>query len=115
MKDKDVSTAAPTWANRRGSHRYTHQCAVSLQKGGKRYGAGQLIDISRDGAAFMSFSPIQVGQSYTSSIKGFGSFEATIVRSFDVHSYGVLFKMSEDQKRRLEKRLEEKLTPTDQP
>ena len=115
MKDKNVQNgpaeAPASWLNRRSSARYAYQCPVSLQKNGQRYGVGELIDISREGAAFKSFSPVQVGQSYTINIKGFGSFEATVVRSFDVHCYGVHFTIGDDQKRRLGKRLEEKLTP----
>ncbi|MEM9422405.1 MAG: PilZ domain-containing protein [Pseudomonadota bacterium] len=108
MEEKETGQTNASWMNRRKSQRFAHKCAIVLTHNGQRCGAGQLIDISRDGAAFLSFSPVKVGQVYNISIKGIGVFNSVVVRRFDVHNFGVEFRMSEDQKRRLAHRIDKK-------
>ena len=91
---------------RRRSHRLVQDAAISLVRGREIHAVGELIDISRDGAAFRAFSRVEVGEIYTIIVTGLVSTSARVVRRFDIDKYAVEFLVGEKRKMEIGKKIQ---------
>lgn len=106
MKDPlEVLGIQPTYV--RETTRFAARGRVTVMRGDIQRSPGELINVSASGAAFRAFEVFAIGDGYTIEIEGFGVFPCRIVRRFGGTNYGVEFKLDQDAKRRLHKRLEE--------
>ncbi|MEM9706441.1 MAG: PilZ domain-containing protein [Pseudomonadota bacterium] len=86
----------------RKSFRYRVIAKIEVSKDGNRQASGSVIDISRDGVSFQTYTSLSVGDRYLVSIDGFGSFDATIVRAFSSNLFAAQFDVNEQRKRRID-------------
>ncbi|MEZ5892396.1 MAG: PilZ domain-containing protein [Parvularculaceae bacterium] len=91
----------------RKSFRFALTASVDVVEGQERAAFGTLIDLSRDGCAIRSLTPLNIGRNYTFHIRGLGTWNGKIVRRFDGRNYGVMFENSESQKRHIDRLLTE--------
>ncbi len=89
----------------RKSFRFDYAAPVDILRGAERYSFGVMINVSRGGAAFRAFAPLQTGVAYTLCIRGVGAYPTTVVRRFGGDCYAVRFDVEEAVKRRIDKTL----------
>ena len=76
---------------------------------GEKRAFGTLLNISRDGLALASTSPLTLGKFYKFHIRGLGSWKGEVMRIFNGQNVGVRFDHSEAEKRRIDKILAARL------
>ncbi|MEZ5892397.1 MAG: PilZ domain-containing protein [Parvularculaceae bacterium] len=86
----------------RSSFRFPARMPVDILRGNERHSYGQLVDMSRDGAALKAFVPLNMGTAYEFHIRGVGRMPGTIVRRFNGEHYGVRFDIDEASRRRID-------------
>ena len=83
---------------RRKTHRLKVQIPVDVHYGSRRHTLGEVVNLSRDGAAVEVRLPLTVGQLYRFHLHGFGTWPGVIVRRFGAKRHGVRFDADESQK-----------------
>ncbi len=83
---------------------------VDVASDGRRLAFGMLENLSRGGAAVSVFPLLDIGRTYSFSLRGYGSWAGTVVRRFGVKSHGIRFNIGESEKRKLDE-LIRKLSP----
>ncbi len=101
MNKKQETGATPN----RKSFRFDYAAPVDIVRGKERYSFGAMINVSRGGAAFRAYVPLDVGAKYQFHIRGVGSLPGTVTRRFDGACYAARFDIEEAVKRRLDKTL----------
>lgn len=99
-------TALGMLASRRDGDRYAVSLSVDLLRGSERHGSAVLVDISRSGASFQSYSMLEVGGRYRLVLRGLGTYDCEIVRRIGAHSYGVRLLIGEISKLELGQKLD---------
>ena len=89
----------------RKSFRFEYAAPVDVMRDGERFAYGTMLNISRGGAAFRSYVPLQMGAVYKLHIRGVGDFPVTVVRRFNGDCYAARFDVEEAVKRRIDKTL----------
>ncbi len=104
---------APEAIEHRNGQRYGMKERVDIVLHGKSVCSGELVDISRTGAAFRTHDPIKVGSQYSFVITDIGELTGTVIRAFDRNGIGVRFDIDSYASSRLEQRLEILLSEVD--
>lgn len=99
------SPLLPQTVEERDGDRYALEARVDFVQDGAPVGLGELIDISRSGAAVRAHTPLKVVGQYLVLIGGIGNFSGTIIRQFNINCYGVRFDISSGAKIQLDRRL----------
>ncbi|WP_375201899.1 PilZ domain-containing protein [Hyphococcus sp.] len=89
----------------RKSFRFQYAAPVDIVRGTERHSFGTMINVSRGGAAFRAYAPLQMGAAYEIHIRGLGSYPVTVVRRFNGECYAARFDVEEAVKRRIDKAL----------
>jgi len=89
----------------RKSFRFDYAAPVDILRGSERYSFGVMLNVSRGGAAFRAFAPLQTGVAYELHIRGVGTYPGTVVRRFSGDCYAARFDVEEAVKRRIDKTL----------
>ena len=90
-------------ADNRKSFRFALTASVDVMHGVERHAFGTLLNLSRDGAAIRSLSPLDLGRKYKFHIRGVGTWSGVVVRRFDGRSYGLRFETGEAEKRQIDR------------
>ncbi|MEO0398815.1 MAG: PilZ domain-containing protein [Pseudomonadota bacterium] len=116
------SNAALYVRDARDSDRYKVSGRAELVRDGSLHAAGTMIDISRGGAAFRAYTPLQTGAKYlfvaettTPAVCKFGPLPCVVTRSFSNHSYGIQFEIDYRQSAKLEDLLIKMFAPKKTP
>ncbi|WP_428407158.1 PilZ domain-containing protein [Hyphococcus sp.] len=103
MNEKQETGATPV----RKSFRFEYSAPVDIVRGSERYSHGVMMNVSRGGAAFRAYVPLEIGAAYQFHIRGVGRLPGIVARRFNGVCYAVKFDVDEGVKRRLDKTLAE--------
>lgn len=92
----------------RDGRRYETSGRCELVRDGQVHAVGELINISRSGAAFRTYTPLMIGAEYTFINPIFGPVKAMVARRFDTHSFAVQFRINHQQREFLERLIRRK-------
>ncbi|NOX94724.1 MAG: PilZ domain-containing protein [Alphaproteobacteria bacterium] len=87
---------------RRISHRLKVQIPVDVFYGARRHTLGEVVNLSRDGAAVDTLLPLTVGQLYRFHLHEFGAWAGIVIRRFGATRHGIRFDADERQKCRID-------------
>ncbi len=87
---------------RRKHHRLKVQIPVDVFYGARRHTLGEVVNLSRDGAAMDALHPLTIGQLYRFHLHGFGIWPGIVIRRFGATRHGIRFEADEGQKCRID-------------
>jgi PilZ domain-containing protein len=88
--------------DRRKTSRFKVKIPVDILNGVRRCAFGEVVNISRDGAAVDALPPLVIGRLYRFHLRNFGTWPGIVVRRFGARRHGVRFDIDESQKRKID-------------
>jgi hypothetical protein len=100
---KDSDGHGRSKAEKRKSFRFPIPAIVEAKDGAALRAAGELLNLSRDGAAIRCASPLELGASYVFHFEGVGAWRGEVVRAFENGGYAVVFDNTDREKLQIDR------------
>ena len=100
---KDSGDNGHSRTEKRKSFRFPIPAMVEATDGDALRAAGELLNLSRDGAAIRCAGPLQVGASYAFHFENIGAWRGEVVRVFEDGGYAVVFANTDREKLQIDR------------
>lgn len=100
---KDSDGNGPAATDKRKSFRFPIPASVEIKDGDTVRAAGELLNLSRDGAAIRCAARLDYGASYIFQFDKIGAWTGAVVRELASGGYAVVFDITEREKLQIDR------------